>query len=142
MGSAVRELYGAYLRSETGHTLEELEAGGGSVEFPMQDTIANGDCVVQARINVSPVTGDTSNDEVDATKYEFEGCDAATAMVASVGSENFGSLTCRDDTLDEDSRQETDQQFGVCAPWNVLNNVVDDPKTPFDETTAGTYLPE
>ena len=141
-GAAVRELYGAYLRSETGHSLSELEAGGATIEFPIPDTIANGDCVVQARISLSAFTGNTDDDEVDATKYEFEGCSAATAMVASVGSRNYDSLNCRDDTLDEDSKQEVDQQFGVCAPWNTLNNLVDDPTTPFDETSAGTYLPE
>ena len=104
------------------------------------DTITSGACQVQARIKDLP---GGEPDAVKATKYTFTGCAAATAMVASVGVETFTTLNCAHDSLDDTSqRSGVAQQFGVCAPWNVLSNLVDDPDTPFDETSAGTYLPE
>ena len=138
-GAAIRELFSSMIRSETGQTIPQLEAAGAKFDFPVPDTITNGACIVEATMTDLP---GGKADQVAATKYEYTGCTAATAQVANVGSETFSSINCAEDTLNADSRHSTDYQFGICAPFTLLNNLVDDPDTPFDETSAGTYLPE
>ena len=138
-GAAIRELFSSMIRSETGQTIPQLEAAGAKFDFPVPDTITNGACIVEATMTDLP---GGKADQVAATKYEYTGCTAATAQVANVGSETFSSINCAEDTLDASSRHSTDYQFGICAPFTLLNNLVDDPDTPFDETSAGTYLPE
>ena len=66
------------------------------VQLPVPDTMTNGQCVVEAEISLSKVTGDPKDDTVAAVKWEYEGCAAATAGLAGVRTairSRFDSLT-------------------------------------------------
>ena len=60
--------------------------------------------------------------------------------------QNFESLNCRDGTetsiagLSEGKGMQ-ELQFDVCQDDPALDNLIDDPKTPFDETSVGRYMP-
>ena len=109
------------------------------------DTFSNGQCVVTATIGLSKLTGDPADDTVQATKWEYGGCVAATADIGGVMADDYSSLNCRegtkvnDDGLNGEARQEI--QFDVCQANPSLDNLIDDPETPFDETSIGRFMP-
>jgi hypothetical protein len=110
------------------------------------DTFENGQCVVTATIGLSKLTGDPADDTVQATKWEFGGCAAATVGVGGVSSTDYTSLNCREGTeenadvvVGQTPREEI--QFDVCQANPSLDNLIDDPETPFDETSIGRYMP-
>ena len=144
MGSKIRELLEAEISADTGLPQGVLDlAGDLFVQLPVPDTMENGQCVVEAEINLSQVTGNPADDSYKSTKWEFEGCVAATAKVAGVSSQDYTSLNCRDGT---ESQHESDSiheqmQFDVCTENPALDNLIDDPSTPFDETSVGRYMP-
>ena len=73
----------------------------------------------------------------------FEGCVAATAKVAGVSSQDYTSLNCRDGTESQHGNDgiHEQMQFDVCTENPALDNLIDDPSTPFDETSVGRYMP-
>jgi len=110
------------------------------------DTFENGQCVVTATIGLSKLTGDPADDAVQATKWEYGGCVAATVGVGGVTSTDYSSLNCREGTeenahvaVGQTPREEI--QFDVCQANPSLDNLIDDPDTPFDETSIGRYMP-
>ena len=58
--------------------------------------MTDGQCVVEAEVSLSKLTGDPSDDYVKATKWSFGGCAAATTDLGAVESQDFSSLNCRD----------------------------------------------
>ena len=75
----------AQLQANTGLPQFVLDGlGDYFVQLPVPDTMTNGQCVVEAEISLSKVTGDPKDDTVAAVKWEYEGCAAATAGLAGV----------------------------------------------------------
>lgn len=75
----------AQLQANTGLPQFVLDGlGDYFVQLPVPDTMTNGQCVVEAEISLSKVTGDPKDDTVAAVKWEYEGCTAATAGLAGV----------------------------------------------------------
>ena len=110
------------------------------------DTFSNGQCVVTATIGLSKLTGDPADDAVQATKWEFGGCAAATVGVGGVTSTDYTSLNCREGTEQNadvvvGQTQQQEIQFDVCQANPSLDNLIDDPDTPFDETSIGRCMP-
>jgi hypothetical protein len=155
-GTTVRELLEATLEAEiqqdTGLPPAVYQQFLGAVDdyivLPddIPDTFSNGQCVVTAVVSLSQLTGDPADDTTQATKWEYGGCVAATVGVAGVGSQDYGSLNCREGTeMGEQGnpiatpREEI--QFDVCQENPSLDNLIDDPDTPFDETSVGRYMP-
>ena len=144
MGSKIRELLEAEISADTGLPQGVLDlAGDLFVQLPIPDTMENGQCVVEAEINLSQVTGNPADDSYKSTKWEFEGCVAATAKVAGVSSQDYTSLNCRDGTESQHGNDgiHEQMQFDVCTENPALDNLIDDPSTPFDETSVGRYMP-
>lgn len=153
MATAVRELLEAELESEiqadTGLPASIYSDFVNQVDdyfvLPdsLPDTFSNGQCVVTATIGLSKLTGDPADDAVQATKWEFSGCVAATVGVAGVMSTDYTSLNCREGTEENAAGQASRQeiQFDVCQANPSLDNLIDDPATPFDETSVAHYMP-
>ena len=96
-GSKIRELLEAQVAAETGLPQSVInQAGDFFIQLPVPDTMTNGQCVVEADVSLSKLTGNPSDDYVKATKWSFGGCAAATTDLGAVESQDFSSLNCRD----------------------------------------------
>ena len=154
--TAVRELLEATIEAEVGQDTGLPAAAYANfldqiddyfvLPDSIPDTFSNGQCVVTATIGLSKLTGDPADDTVQATKWEYGGCVAATVGVGGVSSTDYKSLNCRAGTEETDhvvvgQTASEEIQYDVCMPNPSLDNLIDDPDTPFDETSIGRYMP-